>query len=281
MELHKLIKSLFQTSIYTLEDTKKGLTNRNFLLTVNQKQFIIRIPYQDSHQVVDRKQEVYALEIIKQTDLDVPLIYFNEVSGIKITAYIPNLEEFQDSQKQDKIERVARLMKKLHNLPNVSKIDFQPVETWKRYYANVHDPIYDLSSYTSIIEDVQTLHNPKVLCHNDWVSGNILLGTHKDYLIDFEYAANNDPLFDIMSFLTENNIDDENDRQRFYQIYFDNITPIIKKQLAIWESFHNLLWCTWAMMMYESRKDDVFRQIAHDKYCALTKSFHKKNAYYT
>ncbi len=280
MEIHKIIKKIFQTSIYTLEETGKGLTNRNLLLTVNQKQFIVRIPYDDSHQILNRKQETYALEIIKNTNLDVPLIYFNEETGIKITSFIPNLEEFQENQENDKIERVARLMKKLHNLHNKSKIDFQPIKTWERFHTNIHHPIYDLSEYICILDEVQKIKNPKVLCHNDWVSGNILLGSPKDYLIDFEYAANNDPLFDIMSFLTENKINDEQDRQRFYQVYFDEITPLIKKQLAIWESFHNLLWCTWAMMMYESRKDDAFRQIAYDKYHALTNSFHKKYSCY-
>ncbi|MDE6195690.1 MAG: phosphotransferase family protein [Erysipelotrichaceae bacterium] len=281
MKLHQLITELFQSSTYTLKDTKKGLTNRNFLLTVNQKQYMLRLPYEDTQHFLDRKQEAHVLEMINNLSLDVHLIYFNIASGIKITTFIPHLEEFENSQYKDKIERVAKLMKKLHTASYHCEQDFQPIETWKRYYNRIQHPIYDLSNFLSILQDVQNLHNPNVLCHNDWVSGNILLGESKDYLIDFEYAANNDPLFDVMSFITENHIDNEQDRERFYQVYFDTMTPTLQRQLLIWEIFHHLLWCTWAMMMYEARNNPTFLEIAHQKYHALTISFQKKDAYPT
>ena len=35
------------------------------------------------------------------------------------------------------------------------------------------------------------------------VDGNILFTKENVYLIDYEYAADNDPLFDVMSFLSE------------------------------------------------------------------------------
>lgn len=43
----------------------------------------------------------------------------------------------------------------------------------------------------------------------------------------------------------------------------------VRRQLDIWENFQNLLWCCWAMMMWESRHESVYRAIARDKYEAL------------
>ncbi len=65
----------------------------------------------------------------------------------------------------------------------------------------------------------------------------------KTYLIDYEYAANNDPLFDVMSFLSENQINDPALRERFYAVYFNEMNDTVRKQLDIWENFQNLLWC--------------------------------------
>ena len=101
------------------------------------------------------------------------------------------------------------------------------------------------------------------------MDGNILFTKDKTYLIDYEYAANNDPLFDVMSFLSENQIEDPALRARFYAVYFDEMNATVRRQLDIWENFQNLLWCCWAMMMWESRHESIYRAIARDKYEAL------------
>lgn len=56
---------------------------------------------------------------------------------------------------------------------------------------------------------------------------------------------------------------------RFYAVYFDKLDDTLRHQLDIWESFQNLLWCNWAMMMWESRREEIYRSIAKDKYEAL------------
>lgn len=72
-----------------------------------------------------------------------------------------------------------------------------------------------------------------------------------------------------MSFITENNIDDPHDREIFFEEYFDEWSDECKERLYIWEVFHNLLWCMWAMMMWEQRKESIYKRIANDKYLAL------------
>lgn len=264
--IDKIIESIFHTNIYTLENINKGLTNHNYLLKVNNEQYIVRIPREDSDHIVDRKHEKIIADLAKE--LDVEHIYFNERNGIKITVYHHDVYEYAACPFQDKIERCAFLMKKLHSLPLVS-FHFEPFETLKLYQSKVVQPIYDLSRYEPMLEQVKSFQNKEVLCHNDWVSGNILFNEKKDYLIDYEYGANNDPLFDVISFLSENQIFDDTMRERFYHVYFDTLDNEIRQQLYLWEIFQNVLWCTWAMMMHESRKEKIYLKIAQDKYKAL------------
>lgn len=120
------------------------------------------------------------------------------------------------------------------------------------------------------MREIADLNQHQVLCHNDLVSGNLLFSKERLYLIDYEYAAMNDPLFDVISFLSENQIFDKELRQRFYLAYF-NTQPdgLLLNQLKEWEIFEDVLWCTWAMMMAESRHEQVYLDIAEDKYQAL------------
>lgn len=264
--LNELIQEIFHTNNYTITKMEKGLTNHNYLLCANNKKYVVRIPREDSDNVTNRKQEEMVQTLAKK--LDVTCVYFNATTGIKITEYVEDLYEYQNCPYKDKIERCAKMMKELHKIPAVS-FHFEPFKTLEKYKSLVRFPFYDLEKYNAQIEEVKSFKNKDVLCHNDFVSGNILYGKNRDYLIDYEYGASNDPLFDVISFLSENQIFDKEERERFYHAYFDSLTHSTRKQLYLWEMFQNVLWCYWAMMMYESRKEEVYKEIAKDKYEAL------------
>ncbi|MDF9824724.1 thiamine kinase-like enzyme [Breznakia sp. PF5-3] len=266
--INKIIKHIFQSDNYTLEKLDKGITNHNYLLQVNNMKYVVRIPYGDSTHDFNRQHEAIILKDVR--DLDVPTIYFDTNTGIKITEYIDHLYEYAQCPYEDKIERCARLIKKLHEKP-APPFEFNPLKTLMNYKSKVKDPLFDLAPYEYILEEVKHLKHKQVLCHNDIVSGNILFGEHRDYLIDYEYAASNDALFDVMSFISENQITDSTLRERFYQVYFDEFDDTIRHTLSLWEAFHNILWCYWAMMLYESRKESIYKDIANDKYNALKK----------
>ncbi|NCC55517.1 MAG: phosphotransferase [Erysipelotrichia bacterium] len=264
--LDTIIQNLFHTKQYTLSKTDKGLTNHNYLLCVQGKQYMVRIPRADSGHIINRKHEKTVSTLA--ACLDVETLYFDVNSGIKITLYHDDVYTYEQCPFPDKIERCAKLMKRLHTLDKVD-FHFEPFATLTNYRSHVHTPLFDLSAYDKDIEQVKHFNNPEVLCHNDWVDGNILFSEHKDYLIDYEYGANNDPLFDVISFLSENQIFDQTLRERFYAVYFDHLSEETRKQLYLWEIFQNVLWCNWAMMMYESRKEKIYKEIANDKYNAL------------
>lgn len=263
------LDDLFFDTEMEITDMHKGLTNQNYILKMKQGTYVLRVPKMDSANIVDRHHETLALEAIAQADIDVETMYYDEASGYKVTRYLPDACTYKECQAADKIEQVAALMRRLHDLKAHVDTDFDPLKKLVGYRSHVTQPLYDLTPYTDVIEAIKQLHNPQILCHNDWVDGNMLFTKERVYLIDYEYAANNDPLFDVMSFLSENQIVDPTLRERFYAVYFDGLDDKTRKELDIWENFHNLLWCTWAMMMWESRQEAVYKAIARDKFMAL------------
>ncbi|MDH6365894.1 MULTISPECIES: phosphotransferase [unclassified Breznakia] len=268
-ELYKLLEKLFPTKEIHIEVLDKGISNQNYLVRVEHSTYVMRVPFPDQGHVFSRLHEAEINDCVR--DLDVPCIYFDPKTGIKLTNYIPDLAEYEECTAENKIERAALLVKALHQKP-APDFDFDPIATLKTYQKMLQTPIYDLTDYQYIVDKVKNIKHTKVLCHNDLVSGNLLFGNDRDYLIDYEYAAANDALFDVMSFLSENNITDPTLRQRFYDVYFDEINEDIMNSLSIWENFHNLLWCTWAMMLYEKRHESIYKEIAKMKYDALVSS---------
>lgn len=269
MKAMDFLDTLFFDPDITIEDMDRGLTNKNFLLRMNQETYVLRIPRADSEHIVNRHHETMALQAIQDADIDVETIYYDEASGYKVTRYLKDALTYSECKDPCKIERTAALMKRFHQLNRHVDADFEPVRLLQSYRNRLQHPLYDLTPYEDAVQKVYHLNNPKILCHNDWVDGNILFTEERTYLIDYEYAANNDPLFDVVSFLSENQIEDSALRERFYTVYFDEMNDTIREQLDIWENFQNLLWCSWAMMMWESREEEVYRTIAKDKLEAL------------
>lgn len=248
----------------------KGLTNHNYYAETADQTFIIRVSRADNEQVVSRTHETAALNAIKGLGFDVPLIYYDENSGIKITQFIPDCKEYEECLIEDKIEQVGKLMRRFHQADLKSSYAFDPYKRYLQYRSHVNKPIYDLKSFEPMMMNITNRNTHHVLCHNDLVSGNLLFSNERLYLIDYEYAAMNDPLFDVISFLSENQIFDKDLRKRFYQAYFGKQPDEpLKKQLVEWEIFEDVLWCTWSMMMAESRNEQVYLDIAEDKYKAL------------
>ncbi len=133
-----------------------------------------------------------------------PIIYYDEKSGIKITEFIPDCQEYEPCTVQNKIEQVGRLLRKFHQADLHCPYAFNPYERYQQYKAHVKKPIYDLTCYEARMREIADRNQHQVLCHNDLVSGNLLFSKERLYLIDYEYAAMNDPLFDVISFLSEN-----------------------------------------------------------------------------
>jgi len=268
---HDLIKSFFKTETYEVEKLNKGLTNDNYLITIDHQRFILRVPKSDSNRIVNFIHEAKALGLVKDAGLDVNTLYYNQETGIKITQYVDDLKTYNEYAGDDKLIRTARLMKHLHALETPIGYDFDPISRYLQYRSYVRVPLIDDQKAKQIIDAIKELTFESTLCHNDWVPGNIGFTQHKDYLIDYEYAGDNDPFFDVMSFITENDIP-PSDRQVFYDAYFDKpITKDDQHRLDVYEDFHNLLWCTWALMMTESRDDQIYRIIAQDKFKQLNR----------
>lgn len=264
--MKKVIETLFHTKTYTIEKMDKGLTNHNYLLYIHNQKYVVRVPDINNPHICDRFLEKKISNTAKMLDVDT--LYFDEHSGIKITRYVEDVYEYENCPYPDKIERCAKLMKKLHQLP-LCHHEYNAIETLRYYQSHIQNPIYSFKEYEDKIKEINSFHNQKTLCHNDFVSGNILFHEKRDYLIDYEYSSDNDPLFDVISFLSENQIYDPKLRIRFYHAYFNQVDTIIFKQMYLWELFQNILWCNWAMMMHEAKGENIYQEIAREKYQAL------------
>lgn len=251
-----------------------GLTNNNYIIDYNNVTYVVRVPKENVHTVFDYKLENCILNKIQHLGLDVDTFYYDANTGVKITHFVKGAHH--DNSKH--LKNVALLLKKLHDASIVTGVRFDIVDKYKTYKKLIKDPLFDLEPFEYAINDVAKISDTWVVCHNDVVEGNLLFTDDRAYLIDYEYACDNDPYFDLMSFITENDIIDENQRKVFLEAYFGRpLSCDEKKKLETFEWGHHILWCTWAMGMYERYQEQVYKDIAILKYKRLLQLVRKNN----
>ena len=81
--------------------------------------------------------------------------------------------------------------------------------------------------------------------------------------LDFEYAGYNDYYFDIASFISENDLNYE-ETITFLKAYFTDEECNYDK-LKVFLNFCDLLWYTWATLLYEKRNEEIYNEIAKEK----------------
>lgn len=270
MKKEKIIETIFNKEALQFEYIETGLTNDNYIVTLQDRKVVLRIPRIENKGLFDYALEAKVLETVNPLNLEPNLIYYNKNTGIKCSEYVDNAETFNVKY----IKRAAKLIQTLHHAAFESGVNFDIKKRFHQFKERITDPLFDTTFAHHFIDDL-VIENP-ILCHNDIVEGNLLFTDSKDYLIDYEYAADNDPFFDIMSFITENDIVDPHLRNVFYEAYFGRY-PSQKEldKLYHFEIVHHVLWCEWAMMMYNLHHQEIYKDIASLKFQRLNECIKK------
>lgn len=260
-ELKKWLQNQFQITDYTLTPLDKGISNHNSLLRFSNQCYVIRYPKigHDTLQLSFAKEK-NILPLVQ--DLDVPNILFDEKEGIKVTRFIPHCLEFHETKDPLKYLKAGKLLSTLHNMNIKVPFYFDPFKKILHYKKQILTPFIHFQNEQKTIERVKELYSPNILCHNDVVQGNILFSSDREYLIDWEYAAMNDKHFDIASFFSENEITDPALRRQFYKGYS---TSINDETVLLFEALADILWGYWSNLLYEQRKEKIYKEIAFAK----------------
>lgn len=269
-DIVELFERLTTEKVLSCQDLANGISNRNYL--INGKA-VLRVKGAFSDPFYSSSTEHEVENKIAHLDLAPRLFVFDEPSGTKIAQFIEEKVSFIDPHPSEyQLEQVALILKKLHTsgIRVTNKFSmFDRLEAYKKESFSRINPIVESSIIAAAKQHFDTKH--LVLCHNDVVRGNILFAENRVYLIDYEYACMNDPVFDLVSFLSENNIEDRKSVFYFLSKYYGNEAMIPVEKISAFYHFLDLLWFYWAGMMQRHCPNPIFNKIADIKHQRLIK----------
>ena len=238
-------------------------TNEVFLVSDGIKHYVVKIPKAAAQALIDRHSEYEVSCITATAGINLAFCYFDLDSGVNIAPYQKNSQTLSaELLRQDVIwQAAADLLRHLHHLkqkfPQNTHI-FTVIEFYKQRAADkISSNLSGLLAWDHTLnrlqEEFAAMSIPALPCHNDPILSNFLLtAAHKLYLIDWEYAGNNDPCWDLANFITDAQLTLSQERQ-FLTHYFQRLAePAELRRIAVYKVLSNYLWTLWCIVMGDS-----------------------------
>ena len=252
MEIKSFIKEILGKDAKVVERQKGGMMNESYIISCKDKKYILFVPTPQANEMVNRFVEREAQDIAWHLKLTSKNVYFDIETGVKMHEFIDGYS--LNHVENPDINRIAGLLKYFHNSPTLATVDYHPFarlasfEKEAKHYTRKVPGNYELLRNVINQERDFLESQEKCLCHNDAQKSNIVkeLPTDKYYLIDFEFAANNDPIYDIAAYGNGK----VSEGRELLDAYYGNPTKDEIKRFYLWRIFLSLQWYTVAIIKH-------------------------------
>ena len=238
-----------------------GMTNQNYLVQTSSNRYIVKFFGKGTEKLIDRQNEKFNLELLKDLKLDVENYLFDIEAGIKVNQYIENAETLDSATIKTKFEKIAPILQTIHASGKELRGEFAPFEEIKKYESLIQGEI-SYPNYEAVRKSVLSLKNElekigvdKKSCHIDLVAENFIEGPDGHlYLIDWEYSSMNDPMWDLAALFLESEFTpDEEDS--FLSYYESEQTPVSSEKIRIYKILQDIIWSLWTIYKEENGAD--------------------------
>jgi thiamine kinase len=235
-----------------------GLTNRTLLVERDGERFVLRV--EDTHTdafPLDREREAVILRSAYQAGIAPEPVFADPDSGVLLCRYVAGrvLNE-DDLRSVTTLHEIAELMRKVHALPPSGYV-FDPSSVPGIYADTLRahaERFSFLQRCLGIVAEIPAPTNPSC-CHNDIVAANIIASPSLS-LVDWEYACDNDPLFDLASLIGYHDLPDEASRVLLRAYAGDELKwDRLQRQLRLYDALQWLWFASRQVITFEPRID--------------------------
>jgi len=211
-----------------IEPLSGGMTNLNFKVDDGEQSYVVRFGEDDPIHLISRRNEIASCEAAFAIGVSPELVYHE--AGILVTRFVEGkVFDEADVRDENNLQRIISVIKRFHHeVP--ARFDQIPVMFWVfqvfRHYHNLL--AQGQSAHTTRLPELAQIGRKLeaavgpveiVFGHNDLLPANFIDDGDTIWLIDFDYAGFNSPLFDLSN-LASNNELGEDQEQAILESYF-------------------------------------------------------------
>jgi thiamine kinase-like enzyme len=247
-----------------IENLPGGLTNYNFMVTVDNVTYALRVAGDGTIEYLDRKAEQHNASLMSEMNINAPIIYYNSATGDQVCKYVDNCQtlhiaDFRDS---GNLKQAARIFHKYHTCGQEFLSVFDPIRVTDGYNDLLMQKHADLfEGYDKLAAKLEEIKQLFQLCpqtfvpsHNDPLPENFLVNETGMYLIDWEYSGMNDPMFDLGDFSIENSLTRDEESILLCEYFGGQVTRKQYGLVVMHKFLCDVLWSVWALLQIANGK---------------------------
>jgi thiamine kinase-like enzyme len=242
-----------------------GLTNRNYLLRIDEKRCVLRIAGEGTEYLgIDRAREVACARAAARAGVAPEVVDYLPDHRALVTRFSPGYGlKSEDIRLPGVLARVVAAIRRFHDQPLADDVGpFSPFETVRSYLAQVRERRAKLppelgpalETLTRLEKDLRT-DEPLCLCHNDLLAANFLDNETRGtvHVIDWEYGGRGDRFFDLGNFAVNNDLGEEDERALLTH-YFGEATDERLRRLRRMRLVSDMREAMWGFLQAEVSK---------------------------
>lgn len=212
-----------------IEPLSGGMTNLNFKVSDGDQAYVVRLGEDDPIHLISRANEIASSAAAHAVGISPELVYHEP--GVLVVRFIEG-KVFGEADVRDdgNIARIVEMLQRFHHeMP--ARFNQVPVMFWVfqvfRHYLNLlaqgqSAHAARLSELAQIGRELESAVGPVeiVFGHNDLLAANFIDDGERLWLIDFDYAGFNSPLFDLSNLASNNELSDAQEMSML-EAYFD------------------------------------------------------------
>jgi thiamine kinase-like enzyme len=232
-----------------------GLTNRNYhVVTSTGAEYVARFSAAKSSLLaIDRDAEFHNATIAAQAGVGPRVVDYSAEDGVLLVEWIDG-RTFEDRDLDDpaQLARLAQLCVQLHSAARFAG-DFDMFDVQRRYLSIVRESGFrlpeDYLSFEPAVRRIEQVLRASatrtVPCHNDLLAANIMDDGTRLWLIDYEYAGNNDACFELGNIWSEAALDVDR-LEHLVAAYFGRPSPVQTARARLFGLMAKYGWTLWA-----------------------------------
>ena len=238
-----------------------GMTNQNYLVKTTSKPYIVKFFGKGTEKLINRQDEKYNLELLRDLNLDVKNYLFDIESGIKVNEYIDSATTLDSTSIKTKFEKIAPILQTIHASGKELRGEFAPFEEIRKYESLIEGNI-PYANYEAVRKEVFSLEKrladlgvDRKSCHIDLVPENFIESPQgRMYLIDWEYSSMNDPMWDLAALFLESEFTNQ-EEEDFLSYYESDKTPVSREKIRIYKILQDTIWSLWTVYKEDQGAD--------------------------
>lgn len=235
-----------------------GMTNRVFQVG----DYCLRVPGRGTEEYIDRANEKVAAAEAARAGVSPEVLHFDE-SGVMVTRFIDGAQTMSPAAfklNAGAPARAAEVFRRLHASGAVFPFRFELFAMIDGYLKVLSTKDVALpAGYHDVVREAEAVRTalaahpaPLAACHCDPLCENFLDTGERMWIVDWEYAGMNDPMWDLGDLSVEGKFGEAQDEEMMRAYFGGEARPAERGRIVVYKAMCDLLWTLWGLIQLAS-----------------------------